>query len=95
MICDAATTTILAAVELDDSSHQRGSRIARDQFVDSVLDTTGIPLLRFKVQHTYNIETVRAALGSLAAQPSKSAPPPNPDERYMPTGARPASFSRA
>lgn len=44
------------AIELDDSSHLLPSRQKRDEFVDRVMETTGIRLVRIKNQTNYNIK---------------------------------------
>jgi hypothetical protein len=44
----------LLGIELDDSSHQRADRIARDIFVDSIYTTTGLPILHIEVKQNYD-----------------------------------------
>ena len=44
VLVDPETLEILAGVELDDPSHERPDRIERDEFVDKVYETAGIPL---------------------------------------------------
>ena len=39
-------TSIVALIELDDTSHSRPDRIERDDFVNAVLENTGYTLLR-------------------------------------------------
>jgi hypothetical protein len=39
-------TSIVALIELDDTSHARPDRVERDDFVNAVLDNTGYTLLR-------------------------------------------------
>lgn len=41
-------------IELDDRSHRETNRVERDKFVDHVFESAGLPLLRIKVQSTYN-----------------------------------------
>ena len=45
VLCDPDTLDVLCGVELDDPSHDRPDRIERDEFVDQVYETAGIPLL--------------------------------------------------
>lgn len=40
-------------VELDDTSHQRKSRVDRDAFLDGACKVTGLELKRLKVQRGY------------------------------------------
>ncbi|WP_221032532.1 DUF2726 domain-containing protein [Actomonas aquatica] len=44
----------ILGIELDDKSHQRGARVKRDEFVDTTFKSAGLPLLRVKVQATYD-----------------------------------------
>jgi uncharacterized protein DUF2726 len=53
VICDAALSP-LVAVELDDSSHQRPDRVARDRDVDRILEIASLPILRVPVRRTYD-----------------------------------------
>ena len=55
-------------IELDDSSHARGDRQARDAFVQQVFEASGLPLLRFPAQHAYNIAEVAARLSPFFAE---------------------------
>ncbi|MEN7973211.1 MAG: DUF2726 domain-containing protein, partial [Verrucomicrobiota bacterium] len=41
-----STLAIVAAIELDDKSHQRKDRIKRDQFLNQVMESAGVPLIR-------------------------------------------------
>lgn len=45
VFCDPETLEILAGLELDDPSHERPERIARDEFVDNAYAAAGIPLI--------------------------------------------------
>lgn len=66
LICDEQAVRPMLAIELDDSSHQRASRQARDAFVDQALAAAGLPLLRVPAQTSYNVhelaEQIDAAL---------------------------------
>lgn len=53
VICDAALSPIIA-VELDDSSHHRPDRVARDRDVNRILEIASLPLLRVPVCRTYD-----------------------------------------
>lgn len=43
----------VAAVELDDSTHQRPERRNRDQFLDELFAQANLPLLRFRTERVY------------------------------------------
>lgn len=49
-------------IELDDASHQRADRKARDEFVDAVFAATALPLVRIPVQRSYTVQEVHGAL---------------------------------
>ena len=53
LLCDSATMQPLVGIELDDSSHQREDRQARDAFVDGVFEAAHLPLLHVPVQRAY------------------------------------------
>jgi hypothetical protein len=44
----------IAAIELDDSSHQRADRRLRDQLLDDLFEKAAFPLLRFRTAATYS-----------------------------------------
>jgi very-short-patch-repair endonuclease len=77
VICEARTMQPLLAIELDDASHERADRIARDQFVDRVFEVAGLPLLHVKFAWAYQPEVlmhaIREKLGMVPA-----VPPPLP-----------------
>ncbi|MDW8215930.1 MAG: DUF2726 domain-containing protein, partial [Roseiflexaceae bacterium] len=62
LVCDAATMKPLLGIELDDASHQRNSRQERDEFVEKVFRTAGLPLLHFPVQREYNTREIGAQI---------------------------------
>lgn len=54
LICEPKSLRPKFAIELDDESHERPDRMERDQFVDCVFETAGLPLIRIPVRNTYN-----------------------------------------
>ena len=46
------------AIELDDKSHLQQERITRDNFVEQVLNETGIKLVRVKNAYSYSVEEI-------------------------------------
>ena len=58
------TGEILFAVEIDDRSHERKARKARDQFVDAVFDQADIPLIRIKPGMVEHSEALTEALAT-------------------------------
>jgi len=62
-------------IELDDSSHQRPDRQARDQFVDGVFAAAQLPLLHIPVKRSYVTTEIAALLAPyLGGTPAVSAP---------------------
>lgn len=47
LLVEKSTLSPVAAIELDDWSHEREDRILRDEKVDTILKEIGIPLVRF------------------------------------------------
>lgn len=61
---------VVAAVELDDSSHQRKDRQERDGFVDGALEAAGVRMVRVKWGRGYDLEEVAGVLwGPIASKP--------------------------
>lgn len=54
LICDADTMKPRFGIELDDKSHSRKDRMDRDEFVEDLYETAGLPLVRIPVRPTYN-----------------------------------------
>lgn len=60
------------AVELDDSSHFNKSRIERDLFLESALNSSDLPLLRIKVDYSYTVTELKSKI-ELILNPEKKA----------------------
>jgi very-short-patch-repair endonuclease len=54
VLCDKAYIAPKLAIELDDRSHERSDRKDRDQEVERVLKTAGVPLLRVDNHGQFN-----------------------------------------
>lgn len=67
VLCDAATLRPALAIELDDRSHARDDRRERDAFVDRVLDSVGLPLVRVPAQRSYDTRALAATLAAARA----------------------------
>jgi hypothetical protein len=72
VICTPDALVPLAAIELDDSSHDRADRVERDEFVDRVFQTIGLPLLRVKTASRYDPEEIARRLAAAVAPASGS-----------------------
>ncbi len=62
LICDRGTLEAKLAVELDDATHQRPDRQARDAFVNQALADAGVPLLRIDVGPSYDTQALRRVI---------------------------------
>lgn len=83
LLCDPQTLKPILAIELDDSSHQRLDRQERDSFVEKVFADAKLPLVRIRVQNTYNTRELakkfQAAMKGQQNQPP-AAPAPISNE---------------
>ena len=64
VLYDVVTTRILAAIELDDRSHQRRDRQRRDQFLEEAMSTAGVSLLRSPAAAHYDSRKLRELMTS-------------------------------
>lgn len=56
LLCDPQTIHPILGIELDDKSHQRADRQARDRFVDEVFAAAKLPLAHVAVKQGYPVE---------------------------------------
>jgi hypothetical protein len=64
-ICRESDLAILGVIELDDQSHDRADRQARDRFLEQALQSAGIPLLRIKAARGYDTALLSSQLTAL------------------------------
>lgn len=64
VICDPEDLSILCAIELDDSTHERPDRKKRDHFLNHAMAAAGVPLHRFPTQRSYDPDEIREAIDS-------------------------------
>ncbi len=62
VLCKPDDLSVLAAVELDDSSHNTNKRILRDEFLEGACKSAGLKLHRFKARKSYTIAEVQESL---------------------------------
>ena len=62
LLCDPATMKPRCGIELDDSSHARRDRQARDEFVDQAFAVAGLPLVRVPAKAVYSATGLMAML---------------------------------
>lgn len=73
VICTASELSLVGVLELNDQSHERGDRVARDKFVDQVLASAGIPVLNFPARKGYAVQYVRTRLAEMMHTDTKSS----------------------
>ncbi len=61
VLCDMALN-IVAAIELDDPSHERADRVERDRFIEWACKSAGVPLVRIKTAQSYDVKALRRAI---------------------------------
>ena len=62
LVCDPRTLKPLIGVELDDASHARSDRQARDKFVERAFVAAHLPLLRIPAQRSYSLQELSSQL---------------------------------
>ncbi|WP_225885420.1 DUF2726 domain-containing protein [Leptolyngbya sp. KIOST-1] len=79
VLCDRNSLRVVAAVELDDSSHQRSDRIKRDDFLNQAVQSAGLPLIRFPVQPVYEQDAIQHRIAQTLSLPDpETQPKPKP-----------------
>jgi hypothetical protein len=71
LVC-AKDSTVLAAIELDDRTHESPARVLADAKKDKATAAAGIPLIRWKVKAIPDDLAIREAIPKPAPNPSKS-----------------------
>ncbi|OED70988.1 DUF2726 domain-containing protein [Vibrio crassostreae] len=69
VLCDPLTLEVKCLIELDDSTHNRPDRIARDKLVDMAAASAGIELKHFKVKNKYDYFELEKELYGLSDTP--------------------------
>lgn len=92
LLCDPQTLKPQMGIELDDSSHQRKDRQARDRFVDGVFEAAGLPLLHVPARASYVADEIRSLINQAlhpesAGTDSADSTPVTTTAEANPTGA--------
>ena len=77
LLCDLKTLQPLVGIELDDKSHQKSSRQARDEFVEKVYTAAKLPLVRFPARRSYSTSELESVLNQYL-NPNESSTPSQP-----------------
>lgn len=64
-LCDFERLEIVAAIELDDRSHEKFERGVRDNFVDAALLDAGIPILHVPARQAYSPAQIREQIQNI------------------------------
>ncbi len=70
VLCSSDSLRPVLVIELDDASHERDDRTARDAFVDRVLQSAGIPILHVSAKRAYVVSELAGQIQSLVLKPS-------------------------
>ncbi len=62
VLCKPDDLSVLAVIELDDSSHQKQERKARDSFLEEVCKKAELKLFRVKAKRAYTVDEIRTLL---------------------------------
>ncbi len=73
VLCDHMHFCPIMVIELDDSSHSRYDRRASDAFKEKACIMAALPLLRIKVQSTYDMEILQEQIDNLSYAPVAGA----------------------
>jgi len=65
VLAEAENLQPMAAIELDDSSHQRADRRLRDQLLDDLFEKAAFPLLRFRAAASYSPRLIEERVGEV------------------------------
>lgn len=82
VFCDPNLAPV-AALELDDASHDKPERMDRDELVDRVLKTAALPLVRVRAKHGYVLAELRQLLAPHVKLGAATVTE-SPDAKYMP-----------
>ena len=71
VLCEPGEVRPALVIELDDSSHDKASRQARDAFVDDALAAAGLPILRVRAKSGYNPDELAESIKHAMSQESE------------------------
>ena len=70
LLCQSDDLSPLAAIELDDKSHNRTDRHERDRFLDELFANSRIKLLRIRAQRSYDTSDLARKINEAIQAPS-------------------------
>lgn len=75
LLCDPKTMVPILGIELDDKSHQRKDRQARDNLVNNVFKAAKLPLARIPVKYSYDVKKVEKYLKGMVDKKEEQLSP--------------------
>jgi hypothetical protein len=72
LLCDPKSMRPVLGIELDDSSHARSDRQARDEFVDKAFEAAELPLARVPAQYSYDTNQLSIQLAKYLGEMTPS-----------------------
>jgi very-short-patch-repair endonuclease len=85
VLCAPDTLAPMLVIELDDATHDRPDRQARDAFVDRALETAGLPILHIRVQRRYAADDLSVRINQLIRRSPRGLPGVNAQQRRAAT----------
>ena len=64
VLCHPQNLSVWCAVELDDASHKKADRRARDTTLEKIFAAAEVPLVRVPSRRTYDVTEIKALLGT-------------------------------
>jgi hypothetical protein len=74
VLCKKDDLSLVCAIELDDSSHKKGERKTRDDFLEKALNASSFPFIRFAARVSYNVREVKAKIAEATGLDVQAAP---------------------
>jgi len=84
VICDKQSFSVLAVIELDDSSHNRSDRKTRDSFINDICGIACLPIIRIKASGFYNYDDIANIVYSVCGSPKHSKKPSSQNKPISP-----------
>lgn len=79
VLCSKTDLSIVAVLELNDSSHEEAKRSERDSFLEALCQSASLPLVQIKAEQLYSVSELKTAVGE-AIQKSEIASSPSEEE---------------
>ena len=73
VLCEKSDLSVVAAIELDDKSHNTKRSKTRDSFLENACDSADLPLIRFPAKATYQVQAVRDSINNAISPPLDQA----------------------